>query len=88
MFGNMCKTAFEAIIFVFVMHPFDVGDRCVVDGVQVTFKHYDLHLRYLVIGLLQTMKYGLLQNEIYYLFADHAGDCRRNEYIDHCFLEI
>uniref|UniRef100_A0A2N9F906 Uncharacterized protein n=1 Tax=Fagus sylvatica TaxID=28930 RepID=A0A2N9F906_FAGSY len=27
-------TAFEAIIFVFVMHPFDVGDRCVVDGVQ------------------------------------------------------
>ena len=30
------KTVFEAIIFVFVMHPFDVGDRCVVDGVQVT----------------------------------------------------
>ena len=36
MFGNTAKTAFEAIIFVFVMHPFDVGDRCVVDGVQVT----------------------------------------------------
>lgn len=36
MFGNTCKTVFEAIIFVFVMHPFDVGDRCVVDGVQVT----------------------------------------------------
>lgn len=35
MFGNTCKTIFEAIIFVFVMHPFDVGDRCVVDGVQV-----------------------------------------------------
>ncbi|XP_021744132.1 mechanosensitive ion channel protein 10-like [Chenopodium quinoa] len=31
-FGNSCKTVFEAIIFVFVMHPFDVGDRCVVDG--------------------------------------------------------
>ncbi|KAL8152305.1 hypothetical protein V2J09_010065 [Rumex salicifolius] len=31
-FGNTCKTIFEAIIFVFVMHPFDVGDRCVVDG--------------------------------------------------------
>lgn len=26
MFGNTCKTIFEAIIFVFVMHPFDVGD--------------------------------------------------------------
>lgn len=36
MFGNTCKMAFEAIIFVFVMHPFDVGDRCVVDGIQVT----------------------------------------------------
>lgn len=35
MFGNTCKTIFEAIIFVFIMHPFDVGDRCVVDGVQV-----------------------------------------------------
>lgn len=35
-FGNTCKTIFEAIIFVFVMHPFDVGDRCVIDGVQVT----------------------------------------------------
>lgn len=35
MFGNTCKTVFEAIIFVFVMHPFDVGDRCVIDGVQV-----------------------------------------------------
>lgn len=36
MFGNTCKTVFEAMIFVFVMHPFDVGDRCVIDGVQVS----------------------------------------------------
>ena len=42
MFGNTCKTIFEAIIFVFVMHPFDVGDRCVIDGVQVTF--LNLHM--------------------------------------------
>ena len=35
MFGNSAKTVLEAIIFVFVMHPFDVGDRCVIDGVQV-----------------------------------------------------
>lgn len=35
-FGNTCKTVFEAIIFVFVMHPFDVGDRCVIDGTLVT----------------------------------------------------
>ena len=35
MFNNTAKTVFEAIIFVFVMHPFDVGDRCIIDGVQV-----------------------------------------------------
>lgn len=34
-FGNTFKTAFEAMIFLFVMHPFDVGDRCEVNGVQV-----------------------------------------------------
>lgn len=37
-FGNACKTVFEALIFVFIMHPFDVGDRCVIDGIQVTFR--------------------------------------------------
>lgn len=39
-FGNTCKTVFEAIVFLFVMHPFDVGDRCEVDGVQVIFHFY------------------------------------------------
>lgn len=42
MFGNSAKTAFEAIIFVFVMHPFDVGDRCVVDGVQVVVEEVNI----------------------------------------------
>ncbi|KAK2974268.1 hypothetical protein RJ640_016754 [Escallonia rubra] len=50
-FGNTLKTLFEAIIFLFVMHPFDVGDRCEIDGVQMiveemsilttTFLRYD-----------------------------------------------
>jgi small-conductance mechanosensitive channel len=35
-FGNTCKNIFEAIVFVFVTHPFDAGDRCVVDGIPVT----------------------------------------------------
>ncbi|KAM5563017.1 mechanosensitive ion channel protein 10-like [Rosa sericea] len=35
MFGNTCKNIFEAIVFVFVIHPFDVGDRCVVDDVPL-----------------------------------------------------
>ncbi|XP_038985437.1 mechanosensitive ion channel protein 10-like [Phoenix dactylifera] len=42
MFGNTCKTAFEAIIFVFVMHPFDVGDRCVVDEVQMIVEEMNI----------------------------------------------
>ncbi|OMO86460.1 Mechanosensitive ion channel MscS [Corchorus olitorius] len=42
MFGNTCKTIFEAIIFVFVMHPFDVGDRCVVDGVPMLVEEMNI----------------------------------------------
>ncbi|KAG6414519.1 hypothetical protein SASPL_121891 [Salvia splendens] len=42
MFGNTCKTIFEAIIFVFVMHPFDVGDRCVIDGVQMIVEEINI----------------------------------------------
>ncbi|KAJ6698964.1 MECHANOSENSITIVE ION CHANNEL PROTEIN 5 [Salix purpurea] len=42
MFGNSAKTVFEAIIFVFVMHPFDVGDRCVIDGVQMTVEEMNI----------------------------------------------
>ncbi|KAM7507438.1 hypothetical protein LguiA_017891 [Lonicera macranthoides] len=42
MFGNTCKTIFEAIIFVFVMHPFDVGDRCVIDGTQLIVEEMNI----------------------------------------------
>ncbi|KAL1834527.1 mechanosensitive ion channel protein 10 isoform X2 [Daucus carota subsp. sativus] len=42
LFGNTCKTIFEAIIFVFVMHPFDVGDRCVIDGVQMIVEEMNI----------------------------------------------
>ncbi|KAL7613498.1 mechanosensitive ion channel protein 6 [Lactuca sativa] len=41
-FGNTCKTTFEAIIFLFVMHPFDVGDRCDVDGVQMVVEEMNI----------------------------------------------
>ncbi|KAI3724544.1 hypothetical protein L2E82_36325 [Cichorium intybus] len=41
-FGNTCKTTFEAIIFLFVMHPFDVGDRCEVDGVQMIVEEMNI----------------------------------------------
>ncbi|CAI9285408.1 unnamed protein product [Lactuca saligna] len=41
-FGNTCKTVFEAIVFVFIMHPFDVGDRCVIDGVQMVVEEMNI----------------------------------------------
>ncbi|KAJ1382289.1 Mechanosensitive ion channel MscS [Sesbania bispinosa] len=33
---------YKTIIFVFVMHPFDVGDRCVVDGVQLLVEEMNI----------------------------------------------
>ncbi|GLJ40427.1 hypothetical protein SUGI_0832660 [Cryptomeria japonica] len=41
-FGNTCKTIFESIIFLFVMHPFDVGDRCSVEGVQMVVEEMNI----------------------------------------------
>ncbi|GAB4850099.1 hypothetical protein Ancab_029398, partial [Ancistrocladus abbreviatus] len=34
-FGHACKNMFEGLIFAFGMHPFDVGDRVVIDGMQM-----------------------------------------------------
>jgi small-conductance mechanosensitive channel len=31
-FGNSARSTFEALVFLFVVHPFDVGDRIFVDG--------------------------------------------------------
>lgn len=42
MFGNTCKMTFESIIFLFVMHPFDVGDRCSIDGVQMVVEEMNI----------------------------------------------
>ncbi|EOA20037.1 hypothetical protein CARUB_v10000311mg [Capsella rubella] len=40
--GSTCKNLFESIVFVFVMHPYDVGDRCVVDGVAMLVEEMNL----------------------------------------------
>ncbi|KAL2501175.1 Mechanosensitive ion channel protein 10 [Forsythia ovata] len=42
MFGNTAKMVFEAIVFVFVVHPFDVGDRCVIDGIQMIVEEMNI----------------------------------------------
>ncbi|KAG0462145.1 hypothetical protein HPP92_020621 [Vanilla planifolia] len=41
-FGNTFKTTFEAMIFLFIMHPFDVGDRCEVNGVQMIVEEMNI----------------------------------------------
>ncbi|CAN6253850.1 unnamed protein product [Urochloa humidicola] len=41
-FGNTLKTVFEAIVFLFVMHPFDVGDRCEIEGVQAVVEEMNI----------------------------------------------
>ncbi|KAK4562115.1 hypothetical protein RGQ29_004826 [Quercus rubra] len=41
-FGNTCKTVFEAIVFLFVMHPYDVGDRCEIEGVQMVVEEMNI----------------------------------------------
>ncbi|XP_026661066.2 mechanosensitive ion channel protein 6-like [Phoenix dactylifera] len=41
-FGNTLKMVFEAIIFLFVMHPFDVGDRCEIEGVQMIVEEMNI----------------------------------------------
>ncbi|EXB74868.1 Mechanosensitive ion channel protein 10 [Morus notabilis] len=57
MFGNTCKTIFEAIVFVFVMHPFDVGDRCVIDGVPLLVEE---------MNILNTVFLKLNNEKVYY----------------------
>ncbi|KAI3924685.1 hypothetical protein MKW92_052741 [Papaver armeniacum] len=42
MFQNTCKTIFESVVFVFVMHPFDVGDRCKIDGVMMIVEEMNI----------------------------------------------
>ncbi|XP_057247953.1 mechanosensitive ion channel protein 6 [Beta vulgaris subsp. vulgaris] len=41
-FGNTCKNVFESIIFLFVIHPFDVGDRCEIDAVQMVVEEMNI----------------------------------------------
>ncbi|CAN8256564.1 unnamed protein product [Cochlearia groenlandica] len=55
--GSTCKSLFESIVFVFVMHPYDVGDRCVVDGVPLLVEE---------MNLLTTVFLKLNNEKVYY----------------------
>ncbi|GAB4828044.1 hypothetical protein Ancab_034957 [Ancistrocladus abbreviatus] len=41
-FGDTCKRIFDGIMFAFVMHPFDVGDRCIIDGIELEVKRMNI----------------------------------------------
>ncbi|XBJ13697.1 hypothetical protein VPH35_005826 [Triticum aestivum] len=41
-FGDTLKAVFEAIVFLFVMHPFDVGERCEIEEVQVVVEEMNI----------------------------------------------
>ncbi|CAN8271310.1 unnamed protein product [Cochlearia groenlandica] len=41
-FGNTVKTVFESIIFLFIVHPYDVGDRCEIDNVQLVVEEMNI----------------------------------------------
>ncbi|CAH2051510.1 unnamed protein product [Thlaspi arvense] len=42
MFGNTLKTIFESIIFLFIIHPYDVGDRLVIDTVEMVVEEMNI----------------------------------------------
>lgn len=47
-FGNAARSTFESLIFLFIMHPFDVGDRINVDNVSLVV---EVHLDPLIVCL-------------------------------------
>lgn len=77
-FGNMCKIVFESIIYLFVIHPFDVGDRCEIDGVQVNSKKQTFLPKSVNFSIVMTIN----------LFFVSSDGCGRDEHIDNSFLEV
>ncbi|KAK1360970.1 hypothetical protein POM88_045444 [Heracleum sosnowskyi] len=41
-FGNYCKMICEGIMLAIVMHPFDIGDHCIIDNEQLVVKEIGL----------------------------------------------
>ncbi|GLT47771.1 hypothetical protein SLA2020_214350 [Shorea laevis] len=42
MFGNSAKSVYEGIIFVFVTHPFDIEDHCLINGEEMVVESMTL----------------------------------------------
>ena len=78
-FGNTCKAIFEAIIFLFVMHLFDIGDRCEIDGIQQMFIHSRVYRFYFHVNKAEFVP-------LVCILISNGG--RRNKHIDNHNSEI
>ena len=75
-FGSCCKMTVEAIIFLLVIHPFDVNHQCEVNGVQV-HKQIELY------AFNRCSKY--MFPNMMHCVSNGGG---RDEHLNDCFLEI
>ncbi|KAH7888056.1 Mechanosensitive ion channel-domain-containing protein [Phlebopus sp. FC_14] len=73
-FKNSASNAFDAIVFLFVTHPFDTGDRCFIDNDNLTVKK---------MGLFATVFTRADGTETYYfnsqLFTKFITNVRRSD---------
>ena len=46
-FGNSVRTVYESIIYLFVVHPFDVGDKIIVDSVSSKVRPHNIAVLFL-----------------------------------------
>ena len=53
MFGNSVKTVYESVIYLFVVHPFDVGDKIIADSVtsKVLLSYNGLSMHVLLLAV-------------------------------------
>ncbi|CAK9233781.1 unnamed protein product [Sphagnum troendelagicum] len=56
-FGNMARTTFESIVFLFVIHPFDVGDRVSVEGVPLLVEEMNIFSTIFLNGANEKISY-------------------------------
>ena len=73
-FKSTCQRVFDSIMFLFVTHPFDTGDRCFIDTENLVVKK---------MGLLATVFTRADGSETYYfnsqLFTKFITNARRSD---------
>ncbi|EKM59449.1 uncharacterized protein PHACADRAFT_86174 [Phanerochaete carnosa HHB-10118-sp] len=83
-FKNACSNAFDAVMFLFVTHPFDTGDRCFIDDENLVVKK---------MGLFATVFTRQDGTESYYfnsqLFTKFITNARRSgKTAEACTLQV